>query len=1125
MKKSLLKYFLVLLLNPITFHAQQLIVNEVSQGPSGAKEYVELVVVGTPSCNGSNSMDLRNYIIDDNNGNFATGGGVGIAMGCVRLKNIAFWSAIPFGTLILIYNDNDLNASVPPADLSMTDGNCKLIIPISNCALLERFTTQPAAGNASYPTSGFTNCGGTWSEVSMANGGDSFQTITPTGGLQHAVSWGNNNVSTIIYFAGSAGGNVIYNDNSANTNPFNQANWVNVPVLGNETPGLANTSANAAWINSMNNNCTLITPFSIATSFTNAACVCNGIATISASGGIAPYTYTWLPNGQNGSSISNLCAGIYTVVALSSNSCLLTNTVAITAAPALTLNLTTNSVSCFGGVNGSASVNAMGGTPPYTYTWTPSSTHSSNISNLAAGIYSVSVNSANNCTAQASATIAQPTAPLLVAASITNIACANISGGAIALNVIGGTANYTYSWSPSVSNNATATNLIAGVYSSTITDANGCQQVTSHSVAPSSGSLIVNVSTTPETCLGLNNGSATLVPIGGTAPFVYNWSPAISNTSTASGLSPGIYSVTVVDVGGCQRSVTLAIAPAIPLTLSVSLTQASCAGAAISTATAQVSGGSGAYTYNWLPSGGTASVSNALAAGAYSITVSDANNCQQTTTLLINAVNVPIVTVNTSSVSCFGFNNGSAAAFVNGGSAPYTYNWSSSATNSTAVNGLTAGTYTLTVTDNANCLVSSTFNIIQPNALLAVISSTNLGCNNSAATASVTASGGVGVYTYSWQPIGATSAFITNLSVGIYTVTVRDANACSTTQSVQITTPNPFTITPLASTTVCSGTPISFSATVSGAAVPLNYLWLPGNTTSATLTITPNASVIYTLTVSDGCVLKTTTLNVLVESKPNLVPLEPKQGCTPLCVSYNGQEVTNPAWIKNWIWKFSTGVTINSSNPSLCFEKAGNYKTDLVLETTANCTYTYLSVATITAYQTPVANFVANQSYTTTEYEANYILTNTSLFTDSLVWYAPQTPQYGNSISLNFSEPGVYPVSMSAFNGFGCSDTIVRYITVKPEFSFYAPNALNMNADAVSKVFIAKGTGWDVSRFQMRIFNRWGQEIYATKDYSAGWNGTLGGTSVKDDTYIWQIEVYDLYSKVHSFTGHLTLIK
>ncbi|MGZ3901149.1 MAG: SprB repeat-containing protein, partial [Bacteroidia bacterium] len=346
----------------------QLVINEVSQGSTGSKEYVELVVVGTPTCTTIPCFDLRGYIIDDNNGTFATGAGTGIANGCIKLSNDVIWSCVPAGTIILIYNDADLNPMVPANDFSLTDGNCVLVMPISNCTYFTKNATTPTVGTSTYPTTGFTACGN-WNEISMANAGDSFQTLDGSGNLLHAVSWGNNSTSTIIYFAAGQGGNVCLNTNGTDLNPANQANWVSVAIAGNETPGAPNNAANAAWINSMSNNCNSILPLTLSFNSTQTVCGCTGSTTVTASGAVGPYTYTWSPGGSNLDNIGSLCVGNYSVSVNSSNGCLVTNTVSVTSTTTLTTVMTHTNVTCNGSANGLANVAVGGSAGPFSYTW------------------------------------------------------------------------------------------------------------------------------------------------------------------------------------------------------------------------------------------------------------------------------------------------------------------------------------------------------------------------------------------------------------------------------------------------------------------------------------------------------------------------------------------------------------------------------------------------------------------------------------------------------------------------------------------------------------------------------------------------------------------------------------
>ncbi len=183
-------------------HAQ-LAINEMSNGPSGSKEWVEFVVVGTPGCT-AQCVDLRGWIIDDNNGTFATGGGQGIADGHMRFPNIPEWSCVPIGTIIVVYNVADRDALIPADDT--TGASCVYILP-SNTYLLEHSNTSPtAAGVTSYGGPYLAN--GDWNTSLLNNSSDSYQTRDPANTTvpYSAVSYGGNSNNNIIYFAGAGTG-------------------------------------------------------------------------------------------------------------------------------------------------------------------------------------------------------------------------------------------------------------------------------------------------------------------------------------------------------------------------------------------------------------------------------------------------------------------------------------------------------------------------------------------------------------------------------------------------------------------------------------------------------------------------------------------------------------------------------------------------------------------------------------------------------------------------------------------------------------------------------------------------------------------------------------------------------
>ncbi|TND00018.1 MAG: hypothetical protein FD123_4409, partial [Bacteroidetes bacterium] len=413
-------------------------------------------------------------------------------------------------------------------------------------------------------------------------------------------------------------------------------------------------------------------------------------------------TYTWAPSGGNAATANGLTAGTYTCTVRDANSCSDIEIITVTQFPLLNGSIaSSHSVTCFGGNNGSATATATGGNGSFTYAWSPSGGNAATANTLIAGNYNVTITDANGCTDVVPVTINQP--PVLTAnASSTAANCGTATGTASA-NAGGGTGAYTYSWSPSGGNGATANNLFAGNYTVTVWDNNGCS-VTDPVTVNSTGNITANASTvTNVSCFGGSNGSANVMVSTGTPPYTYAWSPSGGTGSAASGLNAGAHSVTVTDNAGCVTTKTVSITQPALLTVSVSTNPAAC-GNNIGTAAANPGGGTPGYIYSWAPSGGTNAVASNLAAGNYTVTVTDSKGCIKTSTG--NVASTPAVSAaisSTTTVSCNGGNNGAATATVTAGTSPYTYNWAPSGGNAQTATGLAAGNYTVTVTDNAGC--------------------------------------------------------------------------------------------------------------------------------------------------------------------------------------------------------------------------------------------------------------------------------------------------------------------------------------------------------------------------------------------------------------------------------------
>lgn len=519
------------------------------------------------------------------------------------------------------------------------------------------------------------------------------------------------------------------------------------------------------------------------------------------------------------------------------------------------------SVSCFGGNNGTATVSATGGSPAYIYSWSPSGGNSSAATGLSAGNYTVIVTDAVGCTATVTVSITQPATALTASvSSSTNVSCNGGSNGSATVTAGGGTPAYTYAWSPSGGNLFAATGLSAGNYTVTVTDANGCTQTATVSITQPNA-LSVSINSTQTGCT-VNNGTATANPSGGTLPYTYNWNNG-QTAQTATGLSAGNYSVVITDSQGCTSSTTIAVTTINGPTAAVSAgNNVSCNGGNDGTATVSVSGGSPAYTYSWNPSGGTSSAATGLSAGNYTVTVTDANGCTDTATVAITQPSVLSVTISSTNVLCNTTNTGTAAASASGGTSPYTYQWSNSATTS-AISNLTAQIYSVTITDTNGCTQSTTVQVNQDASPNAAISGNTSLCIGE--TATLTASGGTA---YSWST-GATASSIIVSAAGTYSVAA-SMNGCSDTASVTVVVnflPAVGIIPPV--DTIQLGD--NATLTASGG---ITYSWSNGSTTSI-IVVSPTETTTYTVVVADtnGCTaLDTVTVFVELNCGEVFVP-------------------------------------------------------------------------------------------------------------------------------------------------------------------------------------------------------------------------------------------------------------
>lgn len=641
------------------------------------------------------------------------------------------------------------------------------------------WSTSPAQNGATA-----TNLGAGSYSVTVVDGGGCSATASGTVSDPATHSATASTTAVSCYDAGDGTASVTV---TGGTGPFAYAWTGGVSSTANAT-GLDGGTYNVTVLD-QGTNCSIIVtatvsePDSIRVTFTQTNVTCFGgsngaVSAVAAGGNGGPYTYTWLPSGTNGATLTGLPAGQVILQVTDNNSCTQNFTVTITQPAAINLSIAKTDVQCNGANDGTATVTATGGAGNFSYTWSTSPTQTGpTASGLAAGSYTVTATDNSGCTATQSVTINQPTA-LTVTATGSNPQCASGTGSATA-SASGGTGVVTFAWSTTpAQTGANATGLAAGTYTVTATDANGCT-ATAQVTLTAPAALSLTASATDVTCSGGNDGTATVTVTGGTGPFNYAWSTIpVQNGATATGLTVGSYTVTVTDANGCNNTASATVGNGASVNATTTVTNATCNGGNDGSASITATGGVTPYVYAW-STGGNSATESGLAAGSYGYTVTDDAGCSVTGTVNVGQASGINITPNPSPASCNGGTDGQITISVSGGTQPYTYAWSNSTSNQN-LTGVAAGSYDVTVTDANGCSEVAA-NLVVNEASLITVTATPV-----AGGATATATGGTGIITFEWSN-GTTGASISGVANGSYTVTATDANGCTATATVNIT--------------------------------------------------------------------------------------------------------------------------------------------------------------------------------------------------------------------------------------------------------------------------------------------------------------------------------------------------
>jgi gliding motility-associated-like protein len=621
-------------------------------------------------------------------------------------------------------------------------------------------------------------------------------------------------------------------------------------------------------------------------------CTANdGSLTVAASGGVSPYSYIW-SNAQTDTTATGLGAGNYCVTITDANNCTNVNCVSLSNVNAPLVTLSVTNISCNGNCNGSISSTVSGGTSPYSYSWSNSES-STTISGLCAGVYILSVTDAAGCLTIVSDTVKQTTA-LIASMSKTDISCFGQNNGTASVNITGGTSPFVYTWNPSVSSSATASNLSAGVYKVTVTDAGGCSYVDSVSITEPSEIILSVMTTQPITCNGQCNGEASVTASGGVSPYTYSWSTSpVQTNASATGLCAGNYSVTVTDSNSCTETVSVLLSEPSVINATFSSVKPEC-DSINGSLTAIPSGGLGStYSFQWDAAAGNQTTATAagLGAGVYIVTITDSVSCSNAITAVLGNSNGPLITVDSiKNIGCAGDTTGSIFVTASGANSPYTYLWTPGNITTEDLTNVSAGNYSLLVTDSKNCSSSLDTLITQSHSITALLSTVSSTCGNCNGTATVNASGGAGGYSFLWSDGSSQiSATATGLCANVYSVTVTDAIGCSSVFTANVGTIGGIDSVLVSSVNVscfslCNG---SADANVFGGVSPYSYLWSNSKTTKSVSALCAGT---YNVTVTDANNCPTVQSVVITEPAAMTATFT---SVVPLCQDSNGTITAN----------------------------------------------------------------------------------------------------------------------------------------------------------------------------------------------------------------------------------------
>lgn len=551
------------------------------------------------------------------------------------------------------------------------------------------------------------------------------------------------------------------------------------------------------------------------------------------------------------------------------------------------------------------------------------------------------------------------------------------------------------------------------------------------------------------------------------------------------------------------------------------------------------------FTYNWPGLNSTSQTVTNVYGGTYTVEMTDSLGCTATANVTVSDTPAQYTSSSTE-VSCPGGSDGTATADMVPQIGAVSYLWDDplAQTTSTAT-GLSAGTYTCTISSNVGCSTTISVTVTEiPGMTATIASQSDVTCNSGDdGMITVSVAQGTAPYSYSWDNSSSTTNVADDLAAGTHTCTITDANGCVITISGTINEPPALAITSLTpDTQICPEDDITLTVSGTGGSSTYTFTWFENGTaigTGNSITVDPeNTNTQYCVELSEVCgsptVQQCMTVSFPTPIIPSALPDE-AQKCVPNHFLFTNTS-SNPGEIATTFWEFNDhpdhNALVNGTDTiSHYFDQIGTHTITMTITSIYGCVYTDTLVDLIEALPSPTAAFGFSANPATVFETVIQMQNQSSLDVVHWQWVSP----YSNPISSNQGNPvftfpegeaGVYPVTLYVTTDYGCTDSVTIDLHVIEDILFYAPNAFTPDGDEFNQSWKPEIMGIDIYDFELLMFNRWGEVIWESHDPNVGWDGTYNGKLVPAGTYVWTARVKSpMNDDKKTFTGSVVILK